>query len=99
VPITRILVFHIHRKAGTFGTVLDAQLPESVNHYGYVIRVALLIFRRYVFHGQPRSYLSAACAAPAGFSAASFPFVRTSMTFEDGRRLSSTLTRRCRVRD
>jgi hypothetical protein len=98
VPITRILVFRIHRKGGTFGTVLAAQLPESVNHYGYVIRVALELFRRYSFHGQQRSYISAACAAPAGFSVASFPFARTSMTFEGGRRLSSTLTRSCQVR-
>lgn len=98
VPITRILVFHIARKGGTFGTVLSAQLPESVNHYGYVIRIALELFRRYSFHGQERSYVSASCAAPAGFNAASFPFARTSMTFEGGRRLSSTLTRSCRVR-
>jgi hypothetical protein len=98
VPITRILVFHIRRKSGTFGTVLDAQLPESVNHYGYVIRIALELFRRYTFHGRQRSYVSAACAAPPGFSSASFPFARTSMTFEDGRRLSSTLTRSCQVR-
>lgn len=98
VPITRVLVFHIHHKGGTFGTVLAARLPQAVNHYGYVIRVALKLFRRYVFHGQQRSYVSAACAAPAGFSAASFPFARTSMTFEDGRRLSSTLTRSCQVR-
>lgn len=98
VPITRILVFHIHRKGGTFGTVLAAQLSESINHYGYVIRLGLELFRRYVFHGRQRSYVSAACAAPAGFSAASFPFARTSMTFADGRRLSSTLTRSCQVR-
>jgi hypothetical protein len=98
VPITRILVFHIRRKGGTFGTVLNARLPDSVNHYGYVIHVALELSRRYVFHGQQRSYVSAACAAPAGFSAASFPFARTSMTFADGRRLSSTLTRSCRVK-
>jgi len=98
VPITRILVFHIHRKSGTFGTVLAARLPESVNHYGYVIQVALKLFRRYSFHGQQRSYASATCAAPAGFSAASFSFARTSMTFDGGRRLSSTLTRSCRVR-
>ncbi len=98
VPITRILVFHIHRKGGTFGTVLTAQLPDSVNHYGYVISLALQLFRRYSFHGKQRSYASAACAAPAGFSAASFPFARTSMTFDDGRRLSSTLTRSCRVK-
>jgi hypothetical protein len=98
VPITRILVFHIHRKSGTFGTVLAAQLPDAVNHYGYVIRIELQLFRRYAFHGRQRSYISAACAAPAGFNAASFPFARTSMTFEGGRRLSSTPTRSCRVR-
>jgi hypothetical protein len=98
VPITRVLVFHIHRKGGTFGTVLNAQLPVSVNHYGYVIHLAMKLNRRYVFRGRQRSYISAACAAPAGFSSASFPFARTSMTFADGRRLSSTLTRSCRVK-
>lgn len=98
VPIMRIVVFHIHRKSGMFGTVLTGQLPDSVNHYGYVVRIALRLFRRYVFHGQLRSYISAACSAPTGFSSASFPFARTSMTFADGRRLSSTLTRSCRVK-
>lgn len=98
VPITRILVFHIHRKGGTFGTVLKARLPDSINHYGYVVRIALDLSRRYVFQGHRRSYISAACDAPIGFSAASFPFARTSMTFADGRRLSSILTRSCQVK-
>ena len=44
-----------------------------------------------------RSYLSAACDAPAGFPGASFPFAHASMTFADGRTLASTLTRSCRV--
>ena len=32
------------------------------------------------------------------FGSAFFPFVRVSMTFEDGRKLASTLSRSCRVR-
>jgi hypothetical protein len=50
-----------------------------------------------VFRIRRYSYISATCAAPAGFGIATFPFARTSMTFADGRRLSSTLTRSCRV--
>ncbi len=97
VPITRIIVFHIRRTGGTFGTVLTGRLPDSLNHYGYVVGIYLKLFRRYVFHGEQRSYISAACDAPAGFGIATFPFARASMKFADGRRLSSTLTRSCRV--
>jgi hypothetical protein len=97
VPITRIIVFHIHRQAGTFGTFLTGNLPDSLNHYGYVVGIYLKLFRRYVFHGERRSYISAACAAPAGFSGATFPFALAAMKFADGRQLSSTLTRTCRV--
>lgn len=97
VPIIRIIVFRIHRTGGTFGTVITGNLPDAVNHYGYVTGIYLTLFRRYSFAGQQRSYISAACAAPAGFGVATFPFARASMTFADGRRLSSTLTRSCKV--
>jgi hypothetical protein len=97
VPISRIIVFRIHRRGGTFGTVLTGSLPDTVNHYGYVIGISLRLFRRFDFHGQQRSYLSAACAVPAGFPSAVFPFARASMSFADGRTLSSTLTRSCKV--
>jgi hypothetical protein len=97
VPIARVIVFHIRRTGGTFGTILTGHLPDSLNHYGYVIGIYLKLFRRYVFHGERRSYISAACAAPAGFGVASFPFARASMRFADGRHLASTLTRSCRV--
>lgn len=97
VPISRIIVFHIRRTGGTFGTILTGNLPDAVNHYGYVVGIALRLFRRFDFHGQRRSYLSAACAAPSGFPRAVFPFARAAMTFADGRTLSSTLTRSCKV--
>jgi hypothetical protein len=97
VPISRIVVFHIRHTPGTFGTVLTGNLPDAVNHYGYVVGIALRLFRRFEFHGQQRSYLSAACDAPIGFPSAVFPFARASMSFADGRTLSSTLTRSCKV--
>jgi hypothetical protein len=97
VPITRIIVFYIHRSGGTFGTTITGSLPDAVNHYGYVQGLVLRLHRNYTYRGQRRSYLSAACAAPSGFTAATFPFARASMTFADDRTLSSTLTRSCKV--
>jgi hypothetical protein len=97
VPITRIIVFYIHRRGGTYGTVIKGSLPDAVNHYGYVVELALRLHRNYTYRGKQRSYLSAACRAPSGFTVATFPFARASMTFADGRTLASTLTRSCRV--
>lgn len=97
VPMNQIIVFHLRRSSGTFGTILTGQLPDSLNPHGYVAAIHLKLFRRYVFRGQHRSYISAACAAPAGFPSAVFPFARASMGFANGRSLSSILTRSCRV--
>jgi hypothetical protein len=98
LPTTRIIVFHIHRTQGTFGTVLTAALPASANRYGYLKTISLNLHRDFIYRGRRRSYLSAACAAPAGFPGATFPLARASMRFADGRTLASTLTRSCRVR-
>jgi hypothetical protein len=98
VPITRVIVFHIRETGGTFGTVLTGALPASINRYGYVKSISLSLHRDFTYRGQPHSYLTAACAAPAGFPGASFAFAHASMTFADGRTLASTLTRSCKVR-
>jgi hypothetical protein len=97
-PNSRIIVFHIHKGSGTYGTIITASLPASTNRYGYLKRIVLNLQRNFIRAGHTRSYLSAACAAPTGFTAAVFPFVRVSMTFADGRKLASTLIRTCRVR-
>lgn len=98
VPITRIIVFRIEERRGTFGTVLRGNLPASLNRWGYLKQISLSLHREYTYRGQRRSYLSAACSAPAGFPGATFPFALASMAFADGRTLSSTLTRSCTVR-
>jgi hypothetical protein len=97
VPNSRIIVFHIHQAHGTFGTTLSAALPARLNRSGYLKKISLELRRTFVYRGQKHSYLSAACAAPAGFSSATFPFSKVSMTFADGRKLSSILIRTCRV--
>lgn len=97
VPVTRVIVFHIHRRGGIYGTVITGALPVTVNRYGYVVGIALRLHRRYVYRGRRRSYLSAACDAPDGFTVATFPFARAAMTFADSRTLSGTLTRSCKV--
>src|SRR3954447_22045095 len=97
VPNSRIIVFHIHQAHGAFGTTLSAALPARLNRSGYLKKLSLELRRTFVYRGQKHSYLSAACSAPAGFTSATFPFSKVAMTFADGRRLSSTLIRTCRV--
>lgn len=98
VPNSRVFVFHIRRSHGTFGTVLTTALPASLNRNGYLKDISLGLRREFVYRGRRHSYLSAACAAPAGATLGVFPFVRVGMTFSDGRKLASTLIRTCHVR-
>lgn len=98
VAITRIITFHISHRSGAYGTVLSGALPVALNRYGYIRHIHLSLHRRYSYRGRQRSYISAACPAPAGFPGAVFPFARAAMAFADGRTLSSTLTRSCKVR-
>ncbi len=98
LPITRIIVFHIKRTRGAYGTALRAAVPPVSNGYGYVKSMSLRFHRNYTFKGKRRSYISASCAAPRGFTVATFSFARASMSFDNGRTLTSTLVRTCRVR-
>ena len=87
-----------HRVGHELGTVLAAEVPLLAGGLGSITRLKLKIGRRYNFRGQPHSYLSAACAAPAGFRSAFFPFVRGGFAFRDGKRVSVSLQGECRVR-
>lgn len=98
LPATRIIVFEIRRAPGTFGTVITAEITPEIERNGHLESIFLQLERNYVFRGQKRAYLSAACSAPAGFTLATFPFARAAMSFDDGRTLSSTLVRSCRVK-
>jgi hypothetical protein len=89
VPTSYVLSFAIHRGRGTYGTLLQAALPQVTGEWGYVTGVSLSL--------QPR-FVTASCPAPPGFPGAVFPLMKTSFGFAGGLTLDSTLTRSCRVR-
>jgi hypothetical protein len=89
VPTSYVLSFLVKPSDGTYGTVLEASLPNVTGEWGYVTGVSLDL---------NRGILAASCPAPAGFPAVVFPLMRTSFGFAGGLQLRSTLTRSCRVR-
>jgi hypothetical protein len=101
VPVRFTLVVPLritHRAKGEFGTVLRTRIPKLANGFGSITRIELVLGRRWSFAGKRRSYLSAACSAPSGFTKVPFAFARASFRFEGHPALSSTLEKVCRVR-
>lgn len=101
VPIqaTFVLPLEIRQQAkGPFGTLLATRVPRLAGGVGAITSIDLELGREYTYRGQRRGYLSASCAAPAGFSLAIFPFARGSFRFADGRALDAPLSGQCRVR-
>lgn len=98
-PATVVLVFEIsHRKSGKFGTVMETKIPEIAADIGYVTDISLKFGREYTYGGKRRSFLSARCAAPAGFPGALFTFARGTFEFAGKTKVTTSLTRDCVVR-
>lgn len=99
VQTTFILPLRIARRdEGTFGTTMAARIPTLAGGLGSVTEIDLTIGRTYTYRGQRRSFISASCAAPSGFTVGVFPLARGSFFFADGRKIETTLARNCRVR-
>ncbi len=97
VPASFTLPFSVESTKGTFGTTLTTSLPAVTGNAGYITGLSLNLGRIFSHHGKRRSYLSAACPAPAGFPGAVFPFAKASFGFGK-KTLATTLTRHCKVR-
>lgn len=98
LPLTYVIVFQIEKAKAPYGSAFVAQMPSIASHYGYISSISLNLKRTYTDHGQRRSYLSADCPAPKGFTLASFAFAKASFGFADGRVLSQTMVRQCKAR-
>lgn len=98
VNVTLVIPLTISRRGGQFGTVLTTNVPSLAGGSGSITQLQLKIGRQYTYGGHRRSYLSATCAAPAGFPGAVFSFARGTFIFTGGQRLHTTLTRECQVR-
>jgi DNA-binding beta-propeller fold protein YncE len=94
-PTSTVLSFLLKSQHGTYGTVLEASLPQATGSWGYVTGLRMKLRRRFSYRGKARSYLSAGCPAPAGFPSAAFPLARTSFAFAGGLTLASVLNRTC----
>lgn len=99
VRISLVIPVKISRVGGRFGTVLRTRVPKLASGFGSITELRLRLGRRFSFEGERHSYLSASCAAPAGFPGASFTLARGIFSFTGGRDLHAILTRHCEVRN
>lgn len=97
VPTSYVLPFLVKGTRGIFSTVLEASLPRVTGEWGFVTGISISLNRRFTVRGAQRSFLSAGCPAPSGFSRAVFPLMRTTFSFDGGLSLTDTLTRNCRA--
>jgi hypothetical protein len=97
VPTSYVLPFSITETKGTYGTLLEASLPQVTGEWGYVTGISLKLDREFSSHGKRHSYLAAGCPAPEGFERAAFPLARTTFAFAGGLSLTSTLNRSCKA--
>jgi hypothetical protein len=101
IPVRFTLIVPLkigHLKTGRYGTVLRTRIPKLAGGFGSITQIDLTLGRRWSFAGKRRSYLSAACSAPAGFPGATFPFASANFRFQAHRALHPTLVRSCQVR-
>ncbi|HEX4306711.1 MAG TPA: hypothetical protein VHZ54_11770 [Solirubrobacterales bacterium] len=96
-PGAFVLTFHLTKRPGLFGTVMSTQLPKTAQNWAYLTSFEMTLDRKYKFHGKSHSFVSAACAAPAGFPGAVFPLAKANYGFANGQHLKTTIVRSCRV--
>jgi hypothetical protein len=88
-----------HISEGPYGTELSASLPQALGDWGFVDRIKLTLKRKYRYEGKELSYFNAACPAPNGTDAASFPLALASFDFAGGEEISATVVKACRVKE
>ena len=97
-PSAFVLTFRLLKeRGGPFGTVIKTTLPESAQKWAYVTHFDMRLQRLYTYRGKEHSYVSAGCAAPAGFTVGIFSFAQATFGFADGRQITGTLVRNCNV--
>jgi hypothetical protein len=99
VRVTLVIPLKISHNRSRFSTVLTTKVPKLAGGFGSITQLQLHIGRRFSYRGASRSYLSAACTAPAGFPGATFTFARGVFNFEGGRTMHAFLSRSCQVRN
>jgi hypothetical protein len=97
-PGAFVLTFKLKKQAGLFGTVMSTKLPHSALAWAYLTEFEMTLHRQYRYRGKEHSFVSAACAAPAGFPGAVFPLAKADYGFAGGQHMKTTIVRSCKVR-
>jgi len=97
-PTVVVLPFVLRLRSGRFGTTMVADLPPALGPWPHFAHFELKLFKRYVYKGRERSYLSASCPIPTRLTAGFFSFARATFTLDGGREVSTGITRSCRAR-
>jgi len=82
---------------GTYGTELRANLAAALGGRENLTGIEMVVSRRYSYHGEGRSVISAGCPAPKGFPGVNFSLMRASFSFV-GPSVTSTLSGNCQAR-
>lgn len=96
-PGAIILTFSVNKRPGVYGNVIETTLPKYAENWAYLTQFEMTLGRTYRWHGAQRSFISASCAAPAGFPGALFPFGKATYSFAGGEVLSTKINRNCKV--
>jgi hypothetical protein len=97
-PVSFVIPFTVRHKPGTFRTVLITTIRRSVGPWPHVSNFQIDVSRSFTHRGAQRSYLSASCPVPNGFTAGFLSFARATYTFEGGNQLTIESVRSCRTR-
>jgi hypothetical protein len=97
-PVSFIIPFTVHHRKGAFRTVLVTTIRRSVGPWPHVANFRIKVGRSFDYHGHKRSYLSASCPLPAGFTSGPLSFVRATYTFAGGAQVTKESVRSCRAR-
>ena len=97
-PISIVLPFLVHRRGRHLSTVLSATVPRSLGSLPHLAGFQITFDRRFRYRDRTRSYLSASCPVPSGFTAGFLAFAKATYSFADGRRLGIEAVRSCRAR-
>lgn len=99
-PVSFVLPFYIRRhSAGAFGMLVRAPVATALGRWPRLRSFELTLGRRYRAGRVWRSYLSADCPLPPRFHTLALPLARATYGFSGGPTLSTTILRRCAVRD
>jgi hypothetical protein len=97
-PVSFVIPFSVHHKSGSFRTVLLTTIRRSVGPWPHVANFDISVSRSFSHNGERRSYLSASCPVPKGFTAGFLSFARATYTFEGGDQITTESVRSCRAR-